>query len=386
MKSSSNTINALFRRGVPQSLAIKLSQDNYTVSGLKQLPIAELKMLGFTEALAIAIRKGSRPPVDGAVVSRLMHECRRTCCICRSRQRKSLVLHHTKEWSKHHSHDQEFLAVLCNDCHSEAHTYRELGRNLTGEEILENKVKWIRKVQEDDARVLLDGSSKPELLGIGPVWDYFNHRRIIEVVKRLKIDPTLLYSYTQLSSDAPINSSGEIDWALVNGQTSKDLWFLYYGALRNSDGVYAYFAELVTEIVAETSWVDIRSIWTKAQMRAVLKVSDIVVLTAGFRFRSNNTLNQKGPNQLRDAYYQKNGLRLKFRFDAWETTTSSSRGNLSGIWVSTVIGIVRAIEIDENRAEISLTCLAIGTGFDQSTQRTPDVAYAHAQEDDEDSM
>lgn len=382
---SSKTINALFRRGVPQSLARELSCAGHTLSGLSQLSIGELEGLGFSESLAAAFRDGARPPIDAGVVFQLMHECRRTCCICRPRRTKSLVLHHVREWSKHHTHDPQYLVVLCNDCHAEAHTRRELGRNLTGDEILAHKAEWMRKVQADDARGLFNRRSKPELLGLEPIWDYFNHRRITQVARHLQIDPTALDSFKKLSGNAAIDATGAIDWTLVNGPNSRDLWFMYSGVIKNSDGVYAYFGDLITEIVAESNWIDIRSIWTLPQIKAIVNVGDLLVLTAAFRFRNNKTFDKRGPNQLRDGYYQKDRIRIEFKFDAWETTSTSSGGNLSGIWTSTLVGVVRSIDIEETKTKISVTCLAIGTGFAQSSQPTPDIAYVY-DDDNKDEM
>lgn len=98
-----------------------------------------------------------------------------------------------------------------------------------------------------------------------------------------------------------------------------------------------------------------------------------MVLTAGFRFRSNGTMLSNGPEQFRDGYYRKAGIKLQFKFDAWEVTTASSKGNLSGSWRSTVICIVRSIEEIESKMVLNTTCLGIGTGFDNTYSPEPNI-------------
>ena len=124
----------------------------------------------------------------------MMHECRRTCCVCREKS-KSLVLHHIREWAKSLSHDEEFLVVICANCHGEAHTKRELGRNLTADELLRHRELWAAEVAEFDARALLDPDANRNALGMPPVWDYFNHLRISRIAAELSIDPTALPSF-----------------------------------------------------------------------------------------------------------------------------------------------------------------------------------------------
>ena len=67
---------------------------------------------------------------------------------------------------------------------------------------------------------------------------------------------------------------------------------------------------------------------------------------------------------MRSALRRKNGIKLTFVFDAWETTSSSSFSvHLSGHSVVTCVCVVRGISRHEGILEIKATCLAMGTGF-----------------------
>jgi hypothetical protein len=173
-----------------------------------------------------------------------MHECRRICCVCREKG-KPLVLHHTNEWAESHSHDEELLVVICANCHGEAHTKRELSRNLTPEELLNHRALWAARVAELEASILLDRDANRDALGIAPLWDYFNHRRISRTAAELSIDPKSLPSFARIAQAAPLDDTGAIDWSVILAGSPNQSRYMYEGFIRNADGVYNYFSDLL---------------------------------------------------------------------------------------------------------------------------------------------
>jgi hypothetical protein len=105
----------------------------------------ELNSFGVTGDLVEALAKG-RPPIPDDTLYSLLYECRWTCCRCRDPS-KSVVIHHIAPWSVTRNHGAENLVLLCNDCHSEAHTSRELAQNFTPEAIRDHKRRWLETVQ-----------------------------------------------------------------------------------------------------------------------------------------------------------------------------------------------------------------------------------------------
>ena len=291
-----------------------------------------------------------------------MHECRRICCVCREKD-KSLVLHHTREWAKSHNHDEELLVVICVNCHGEAHTKRELGRNLTPEELLKHRTLWATDVAALDARALFDADENRNALGMAPLWDYFNHRRISRAAAELSINPKALPSFARIAGKAPLDELGAIDWPTVHSGSASHAHYMYDGDIRNADGVYTYFADLLTLVVSKSKWIDLGSIWAPTKLKAVAEPGRVGILTAGFRFKSAKTMLSVGPGQDREGYYQKEKIRLHFTFDGWETTSTSSRAMLSRIWRATAVCIIRSVDTEGPLTNIKATCLGIGTGF-----------------------
>lgn len=280
--SHRTTINALFRRGVPQDTAANVVAQGFTFAKLQQLDLDILIGLGLERGAAQRVRDSERPPVPEDVVARLMHECRRICCVCREKG-KPLVLHHTREWAESHSHDEELLVVICANCHGEAHTKRELSRNLTPGELLNHRALWAAKVTELEASALLDRDANRDAMGIAPLWDYFNHRRIARMAAELSIDPASLPSFTKIVRTASLDGTGAIDWSVIHAGSPAHTRYMYEGDIRNADGVYRYFSDLLEQIVLKSRWIDLRSVWTPSKLKAVAFPGRVAVLT-GFDF------------------------------------------------------------------------------------------------------
>jgi hypothetical protein len=218
-------------------------------------------------------------------------------------------------------------------------------------------------VAESEAQALLNPEANKDTLGMSPLWDYFNHRRISRAASDLSIDFKALSSFAKVQYVAPLDELGGIDWPTVHSGRGNRTPYMYDGDIRCADGVYSFFSELLMAVVSKSKWIDLESIWTPNKIRAVALPGRVALLTAGFRFRSAGTMLAVGPGQEREGYYTRNRIRLRFTFDGWETTSTSSRGHLSGIWRCTVVSVIRSIETTGSLLAIEATCLGIGTGF-----------------------
>lgn len=163
------TEKALFSRGFDSSSAKKLSDAGHTISSLKKSTDDELRKIGLKKMQILLIRAGGRPPIPPETVNDLLFKNRHVCCVCRDPSR-SIIIHHIEPWEKSFSHDPSNLVVLCVLHHDEAHTKRELSRNLDKKALLSAKIKWeneanIRKPFSSDVyeSVQIDWLSKPEI-------------------------------------------------------------------------------------------------------------------------------------------------------------------------------------------------------------------------------
>ncbi|MDP4078528.1 HNH endonuclease signature motif containing protein [Acidovorax sp. A1169] len=101
--------------------------------------------------------KEKRVPITEDLASLVMFESDRTCCVCRIQGRK-VEIHHLDANPANNSRDN--LAVLCKDCHSDAHTTQAFARNLTPGIVRKYNESWLAVVA---LRVLPGGKAGDEL-------------------------------------------------------------------------------------------------------------------------------------------------------------------------------------------------------------------------------
>jgi hypothetical protein len=179
---ATTTQRALLARGWSTDRADWAISSGYTITKLKQSTDKQLTDLGLSLLEIDSLRDGSRPPIPDEILIRVLHEVKRTCCICRD-PAKAIVVHHIVEWSKSHDHSEDNLVVLCLDHHDAAHTRKALSLSLSANQVREHKSAWLGQVRNADGRAVL-GLGRVE----GARWDYINHQRLFELATKLGID------------------------------------------------------------------------------------------------------------------------------------------------------------------------------------------------------
>lgn len=101
--------------------------------------------------------KKERIKIPDDLAAEIMFNSDKTCCVCRNPDRK-VQIHHID--SNPVNNKVSNLAVLCNDCHSEAHTNHAFTRNLTPELIKKYNESWKATVK---ARLEVGGIEGEEL-------------------------------------------------------------------------------------------------------------------------------------------------------------------------------------------------------------------------------
>jgi hypothetical protein len=366
------TTTALLGRGIDASTADRLVLQGYTINKLKSANSSELAQLGLTQDQIIRIQGGSRPPIPAQTVHSLLYKAAFTCSVCR-RKDNPIIIHHIQDWAKTRNHDESNLVVLCLNCHSQAHSVNAIALNLTEEKLQAFKSKWEHEVRKRETDALFTKSS----WGIGNgVWDYFNHNRIIDITKGLNIDLGAVSGFQPLCNKGVISNQGAYIWpASVRLSEKENIRFIYDGSLPAFDAsLRRYYADLVKRILEETDWLDISSTFKKSTAN-MIRANSIITVTGSFRFKNLRSANT-GPGQTIKGYKKGHGLQVQFSIDAWETTSPSAHSvNLSGLWRSTCILLVRGINVSKQQTIIDSTCLAIGTGFTDYIAPAPQIAY-----------
>lgn len=132
----------------------------------------------------------------------VMFAADRTCCICEDISRgRSVQIHHIDKDPSNNTFEN--LAVLCLQCHSEAHVRGGFGRKLTPTDIKNHKDKWLKNIA-------FRRKSAKEMAISGRVGE-FSMGQQIGAKSRVKFQKTPVKDYP----DAYINSLPDFRLALL---------------------------------------------------------------------------------------------------------------------------------------------------------------------------
>ncbi|QKI88897.1 HNH endonuclease signature motif containing protein [Thiomicrorhabdus xiamenensis] len=354
-KFNGNTMNAFLRRGIDTKLSKELIDKGYNLSKLKQLKNSELSNLGLNDDQILSINEGGRPPIPSETYIKLLYESKRTCCVCRDAT-KPIIIHHIEEWSQSKSHDESNLVVLCLEHHDLAHTKKELSIDLSKKQLREFKTKWIEDAKTSDAEAILGLVSHDYSR-----WDYFNHRRIYELFLDLNINAENFKTFSKLKDAGYVDDLGILEISTVQ-KMNENRRYMYDDG--NGFILVYYMKEVFESVLANLPIINITDKFDRAQINSLLRPGSFIAFQAGFYYKNINT-SLSGTDQLRRAHYKKKGIKIEFTFPPFEATSSSSHSDsLTGHSVSTVICIVKSIYDKDDYLNIDVSCLAIGSYFE----------------------
>jgi hypothetical protein len=369
---TSRTETALLARGLDSVTARTVASAGYTLSKLQSSNANDLLNLGLTQSQITRIHDKSRPPIPPKTLYSILYKTAFTCCVCRHKD-NPIIIHHIEEWHKTRSHEETNLVVLCLNCHSKAHSVSTISLNLNSQKLRAIKDEWEGVVRKRESDALF---TKTSWMPLGGVWDYFNHNRITDVVGQLGLDLNQVKGFGSLSKQGVISDSGSYIWpSNIPLSDRANIRYIYDGSVPVFDrALRQFYAQTIKAILEQTQWLDISTIFKKSTAQLIAEYP-IIAVTGAFRYKRVNGTDY-GPGQNIVATRTAKGLRVEFSIDAWETTSQSAHSvNLSGLWRSTCILLVRNISISEKNANIQCTCLAIGTGFTEYVAPTPAIAF-----------
>lgn len=350
------TLNAFLSRGIDSILADKLVEKKITLNKLKSMSESQLLKLGLQKNTVKDILEENRPPIPNDTLIKVLYESKWTCCVCRDGP-KGIIVHHLEEWSKSKDHSENNLIVLCLEHHGTVHTKSDLSLNLTKKKLIEFKKKWLKDVELADTKTILGLATNDYSR-----WDYFNHNRIFEAYLNKKISNKGFRTTYTVKTLGLINDLGT--FAIKNEKQKNQIYNFNNGYM-----LYYYMKELFDSVLKTIPLIDLTDKFNRSQILSLIKPGKYIAIQAGFYFKDSNK-NNHGKGQTRLCYYQKNHIKIEFEFDAYETTSTSAWGShLRGHKTVTPICFVKSILEEKDMLVISVSCLAIGSYFEDSEHR-----------------
>lgn len=351
------TYAAMIARGIDTRTASSLRRKNWTLSKLKSATDKDLRKLKLSNAAIAHIRAGDRPEIPFQNLAQVLIANRFTCCVCRN-PKKSIILHHIREWAESHDHSSHNLAVVCLDHHEKAHSESTLSRNLTPALLRQFKAKWELKVKTLDVSAVLMASRVSS-----DTWLYFNHVRLFELARSLNVRMKKLPCYSAARAARQINSTG----ALRSRSGARG--YMYEGG--DGTTLYFYVRDVFEAVLEQITVLNISDFLERGLLSAVLKPGDFVLVQGKHNFSSKQFQTRKnGPGQTVTGSRRANRVEISFVIDRWESTSNSARTvRLSGGKVVASILRIVSVERDACVLKVGATAIAIAHGLDDLKKR-----------------
>jgi hypothetical protein len=305
----------------------------------------------------------ARKPVPLKLQHKLLYDAEYVCCVC---QRGGCQIHHID--GDHANNVEDNLIVLCTAHHDEAHTKRELSKNLGPAALRDAKRKWLATVAErrrEGATLAGQLVSAHPVLAVGVTWGYINHARVAQIARPdLLADRERRY-FDQCVSAGLIDSHGVLvkpASVTPSGSYIRSSVYDWY-AFGDDQRIHKVYASLVDQISRAVTPVHLGpENWTKAQITDLVKPGDFIYVERGFHFK---TLEETSDNQHRRVQAIARKVRVEFFIETRDMFGTTSM-TVSFFGHQHCAALVQVKTIAEDVAGVLvLTCtpIALGVGF-----------------------
>ncbi len=289
----------------------------------------------------------------------ILYKSAKTCCVCRI-PRAPVEIHHIDQNPANNV--EKNLIAICRNCHDEAHTKRVLSKNLTPDRLLDFKRRWENEVAQRSALAMLPGSNLAQAM-----WTYINHQRLPGVMKAfgVEFDSSLL---SFLVKRKVVDASGVPIFQRPNGGGGLSTIYDRF-EWDDSQRIHGLYMRAVDELILKSNPIEIGAIWTKTEIRSILKPGVLCFCMRGFHFKSGERVNGE---EDRLVYARSRNIEIQFMANTRHMYGSSALyGNFTGHRFAATLLHVKEVSNEGNFLVVRATPLAMGSGFITSEYKTP---------------
>ncbi len=306
-----------------------------------------------------------RTPISKKVQHRLLYESQYACAVCQDR---GCHIHHID--GNHGNNDEENLVVLCVRHHDEAHTKRQLSKNLNSDALRHAKREWKEAVQRKRTETATVSRQRSKFGGedtfsVGVAWGYINHKRVAQLAQPGLLDAgdkeyfDYCYNRGIIDSKGIIIKPPNIDVANTFIHGSVYNWF-EFGDDSRLHQVYSSFVDQISQSVKP---VHLESPgWTKAHIRDLVHPGGFIFVEKAFYFKAINETEQ---NQYRRARTFRRKIAIEFFLDTRDMfgTTSMTVSFTGHKSCSALLHFKSFEESKDGRLNLHCSPIALGVGF-----------------------
>lgn len=289
----------------------------------------------------------------------ILYKTAKTCCVCRI-PRTPVEIHHIDQNPANNV--EENLIAICRNCHDEAHTKHALSKNLTAERLIEFKERWEQEVAERSAVAMLPSSNLRQAM-----WTYINHQRLPSVMNAfgVEFDKRML---SFLVGRKVVDAFGiPIFQIKSRGGGLKTIYDRF--EWDDSQRIHSLYMNAVDSLILRSSPVEIGAVWTKTEIRSILKPGSLCFCMRGFHFKSTPRINGE---EDRLIYAKSKNIQIEFSANTRHMYGSSALyGNFTGHRFAATLLLTKEISNEGGILVVRATPLAMGAGFIPSAYKSP---------------
>ncbi|GAB5605924.1 hypothetical protein TK5_20040 [Sideroxyarcus sp. TK5] len=199
------------------------------------------------------------------------------------------------------------------------------------------------------------------------MWTYVNHQRLPDVMKSkgVKFDPSLL---RMLRAAHVVDNAGIPTFQRKGKSTGLNTIYDRF-EWDDSQRLHLLYTRAVDALIVESHPIELGAIWTKTDIKSILRPGDICFCMRGFRFKRGTEVDGE---EDRVAYAKAQGIEVRFTANTRHMYGSSALYDaFSGNRFAAVLLLVRDISQEDSTLVIRTTPLAMGAGFVSSEYKTP---------------
>ena len=307
----------------------------------------------------------ARIPIPRKLQNRLYYESQYACVVC---QDTGSHIHHIDKDASNNSEDN--LVVLCMKHHDEAHTKKELSKNLDSRALRDAKRRWLSEVERSRIQVSsLSGqkylAGNDPLFASGMSWGYINHKRIAQMTTVSRLTGEAKRTFDYCIAAGLVDHHGIIikpkNLTCSNSYISNTLydWFEYGDDHR----LHVLYSAMVDQLVNEQNVIHISPrCWSKTAFKSLVSPGSLMFVNKAFYFK---VISEDKLNQHRLCRTFRRNIEIRFYVDSMDMFgTTSITVSFSGHKTCAALVLVKSIEqTSEGKLLVHCTPIALGIGF-----------------------
>lgn len=313
-----------------------------------------------------------RPKIPKPLERRLLYESAYVCVVCQS---SGCQIHHIDQ--NHSNNNEDNLVVLCHKHHDEAHTTRQLSKNLDPKALKDAKTAWVSNVKQQrtiaaTASGQIDQVGKNSFFAVGVTWGYINHKRVAQMSdpNRLDVDARQYFEYCVsnglLDQNAIVIKPQNTTTPTSPTNSTIYDWYEFGDDLR----IHKVYSDLVDQISGDNSVFHLdNDLWSKTSIKELIKPGQIIFTNKAFYFKTIDTRNH---NEHRRCRTFNRKVEIEFYIDTRDmfgvtsiTVSFSSHKNCAAL-----IQVKSIEETDDGKLILHCTPIALGVGFEKFEVKT----------------